>query len=193
LTPPRVDTRYVNALTSRATGIELLLHRRSPNSLSGWLSYSYGKVREENRQTGERYDANFDQRHALSVFAQLRLSERTAIAAKFRTSTNFPITGYVEELNVPGLPVPDDAPARYIVSDRKNIARLPAYARLDLRGTRTFAFTRSRLTLFVEMMNVTGRTNWRTAAGFISPDGEIRQLVKPLVPFVPSAGMLLEF
>ncbi len=94
---------------------------------------------------------------------------------------------------LPGLPVPDDAPARYIVSDRRNIARLPAYARLDLRGTRTFAFTRSRLTLFVEMMNVTGKTNWRTAAGFISPDGEIRQLVKPLVPFVPSAGMLLEF
>jgi len=45
----------------------------------------------------------------------------------------------------------------------------------------------------VEMMNVTGKTNWRTAAGFISPDGEIRQLVKPLVPFVPSAGILVEF
>lgn len=193
LTPPRVDTRYANVLTSRATGIELLLQRRSPNSVSGWVSYSYGNAREENRQTGERYDANFDQRHALSVFAQLRLSERTAIAAKFRTSTNFPIAGYVEELNVPGLPVPDDAPGRYIVSDTRNIARLPAYARLDLRGTRTFAFTRSRLTLFVEMMNVTGKTNWRTAAGFISPDGEIRQLVKPLVPFVPSAGILVEF
>ena len=59
LTPPRVDTRYVNALTSRATGIELLLQRRSPNSLSGWLTYSYGAGREENRLTGERYDAEF--------------------------------------------------------------------------------------------------------------------------------------
>jgi hypothetical protein len=70
---------------------------------------------------------------------------------------------------------------------------LPAYARVDLRATRTFVFTRSRLTLFVELMNVTGKTNWRTAAGFITPDGEVLQLVKPLVPFVPSAGMLVEF
>ncbi len=98
LTPPSIDTRYVNTLTSRASGIELMLQRRSPNGLSGWLSYSYGTAREENRLTGERYDADFDQRHALAVFAQLRLSDRTALAVKLRTSTNFPIAGYVEAL-----------------------------------------------------------------------------------------------
>jgi hypothetical protein len=194
LTPPSVDTHYLNAVTSRASGLELLLQRRSPNGLSGWLSYSFATARDENRLTGERYDADFDQRHAFAVFAQLRLSERTAIAAKLRTSTNVPIAGYVRELpETPGVPAPDDAPARYAVSDVRNGARLPAYARLDLRATRTFVFTRSRLTLFVEMMNVTGKTNWRASGGFITPGGEIRQFVKPLVPFVPSAGLLIEF
>jgi hypothetical protein len=194
LSPPLFDTRYLNALSMRASGIELLLQRRSPNGLSGWVTYSYGKAREENHVTGEEYDADFDQRHALALYAQLRLSERTAVAAKFRTSTNFPIAGYVEELGATvDRPVPDDAPGLYAVSAERNGARLPAYARLDLRASRTFVFTRSRLTLFVELMNVTGKTNWRATGGFITPDGEIHRLVKPLVPFVPSAGMLVEF
>ncbi len=194
LSPPLFDTRYVNALTSRASGIELQLQRRSPNGLSGWLTYSYGVARDENRLTGEQYDADFDQRHSLALYAQFRISERTSVAAKFRTSSNFPIAGYVEErAGAADRPVPEDAPARYAVSAERNGARLPAYARLDVRTTRTFVFTRSRLTLFVELMNVTGKTNWRAAAGFITPDGEIHQLVKPLVPFVPSAGMLVEF
>ena len=194
LRPPRTDTHYRNAVTQRASGIELLLQRRSPNGLSGWLSYTYATARDENRVTGETYDADFDQRHALAVYARVRLSELTAVAAKFRTSTNFPIAGYVRELSpTPGNPVPDDAPARYAVSADRNGARLPAYARLDLRATRTFVITRGRLTLFVEMMNVTGKTNWRAAGGFITPDGEIHQFVKPLVPFVPSGGLLVEF
>jgi hypothetical protein len=194
LSPPLVDTRYVNALWLRASGIELLLQRRSPNGLSGLVTYSYGRAREENRLTGEVYDADFDQRHALALYAQFRISERTAVAAKFHTSTNFPIAGYVGEFGATAeRPVPDDAPELYAVSAAPNGARLPAYARLDLRATRTFVFTRRRLTLFVELMNVTGKTNWRATGGFITPDGEIHQLVKPLVPFVPSAGMLVEF
>jgi hypothetical protein len=194
LRPPQFDTRYVNALAERATGIELQLQRRSPNGLSGWVSYSYGHAREHDRLTGERFDADFDQRHALNLYGLYRVSDRTALSVKLRASSNFPVQGYVEELSpTEARPIPEDAPGLYAVSTVRNGARLPGYARLDLRANRTFVFTRSRLTLFVEVMNVLGRTNWRTAPGFISPDGEIRQLLKPLVPFVPSAGMLVEF
>ena len=41
-----------------------MLQRRSPNGLSGWLSYTYATARDENRVTGETYDADFDQHHA---------------------------------------------------------------------------------------------------------------------------------
>ena len=128
----------MNALTSRASGIELLLQRRSPNGLSGWLTYSYGVAREENRLTGERYDADFDQRHALALYAQFRISERTAVAAKFRTSTNFPIAGYVEELGgTADRPVPDDAPGAVRGvgrTERRAIARLRAPRPARRRG-----------------------------------------------------------
>ena len=46
---------------------------------------------------------------------------------------------------------------------------------------------------FLELTNVGGRTNWRTGNGGIRPDGEIVGLLDPLVPFLPSAGLLWEF
>jgi hypothetical protein len=59
---------------------------------------------------------------------------------------------------------------------------------------RAFNYTKRRLTLFVEVVNVLGRTNYGPA------DGEIRQnlregvnFVEKLFPIVPSAGFLFEF
>jgi hypothetical protein len=87
----------------------------------------------------------------------------------------------------------DDQPAAYALAEVRNGARLPAYARLDLRANRTFSLEKSRLTLFVEFMNVLGRTNWRTGNPGIRSDGSLDGLLDPLVPFLPSAGLLWEF
>lgn len=43
-----------------------------------------------------------------------------------------------------------------VLAERRNQARLPAYARLDQRLNRTFNFTRRRLTLFAEVRHVLG-------------------------------------
>jgi hypothetical protein len=194
VTPPRFDTAYINAVTSRSAGIEWLLERRSPNGLSGWMTYSYGRAREHDETTDERFAADFDQRHAFSVYAHYRVSDRTAVSLKCRASSNFPVQGYITEIAASASnPIPEDQPALYALSADRNRTRLPEYARLDLRANRTFIFTRSRLTLFVELMNVFDHTNWRTGPGTIRPNGEIRDLLDPLVPFLPSAGFLLEF
>ena len=72
--------------------------------------------------------------------------------------------------------------------------RLPLYARLDVRANRTFTFERSRLTLFVEVMNLLGRDNGGQSDGFVVP-GTLRAVgyVEGLLPRVPSAGLLFEF
>ncbi len=50
----------------------------------------------------------------------------------------------------------------------------------------------TRLTLFVEVLNVLDRTNQRVAIPIV--DGlRVTNLFEPLVPLVPSAGLLLEF
>ena len=192
--PPASDTFYESRLEGHARGIELLVERRSPNGLSGWASYTLGKYEQRDIVSGEQFPGDFDQRHALNVYGVYRLASHTSVALKVRASSNFPVRGYVTELpETAGRPVPDDQPAVYALTDVRNTARLPVYARLDLRANRTFTLERSRLTLFVELMNVGGRRNWRTGNPGIAADGGLDGLLDPLVPFVPSAGVLWEF
>jgi hypothetical protein len=79
------------------------------------------------------------------------------------------------------------------LSPTRNQVRLPTYARLDLRGSRTFTAGSSRLTLFVEIMNALGRRNIGQANGSIRTSLEAVGYVEKLIPFVPSAGVLIEF
>jgi hypothetical protein len=71
--------------------------------------------------------------------------------------------------------------------------RLPTYARLDLRLTRTFTFDRRRLTLFVEVMNVLDRQNVGQSDGAVRTTLEVTGYAERLFPRVPSAGLLIEF
>ena len=76
----------------------------------------------------------------------------------------------------------------------RNTARLPVYGRLDLRANRTFNWSRRRLTLFAEIINVLNRDNVR-----FNPPGvnvTTRVTTKPfdsMLPIIPSLGILIEF
>ena len=96
--------------------------------------------------------------------------------------SSFPIVGYFE-----------GEPDALKLSTLRNQVRLPVYARLDVRANRTFTFSRSRLTLFVEVMNLLGRDNVRQTDGVIRPNLDAVGYVGSLLPRVPSAGFLFEF
>ena len=66
----------------------------------------------------------------------------------------------------------------------RNVARYPAYSRLDARVQRSFIRGERRLTLFVEALNVLNRDNFGPAG----PGN-----AESLFPILPSAGLLVEF
>ncbi len=174
---------FSNALGGTSRGADLLLIRRSPTGLSGWVGYTWSHTRYRDSATGEEFDGDFDQRHTLNVFAQQRLSYRFAVSGKLRLGSNFPIVGYFAGTS--------DA---LKLSAVRNQVRLPFYARLDIRANRTFTFQRSRLTLFAEVMNVLGRRNGGQSDGSIrSTTLDAVGYVERLIPRVPSAGLLFEF
>ncbi len=178
-----LTARYANRAQGYARGVEVLVQRSSPTALSGWLSYAYGRNRYEDSVTGETYWGDLDQRHTFNAYTFFRLSHRFSASAKFRVGSNFPIPGYYARQG-----------DRYVVSDRRNTARLPGYARLDLRANRTFDWSRRRLTLFVEVLNVLNRENVRFNPPRVSTaTREVTRLFDSLVPVVPSAGVLFEF
>ena len=174
---------YANRALGDARGAEVLLQRSGPAALSGWVSYAYGRVRYEDVVSGETYAGDLDQRHTVNAYLFYRMSHRFSASAKFRSGSNFPIPGYyVREGD------------RYRLSERRNLARLPPYARLDLRGNRTFSMGRRQLTVFVEVLNVLNRENVRYNPPRVNTaTREVTRLFDSLVPVVPSAGLLLEF
>ena len=67
------------------------------------------------------------------------------------------------------------------------------YARLDFRANHTFTYNTRRMTLFFEVLNVLGRTNYAPANGRLFPSGQVFGVTDKLFPFLPSAGLLIEF
>ncbi len=174
---------FANRLDGHARGVEVMLQRLDSSGLSGWISYSYGRNRYRDVVSGESFWGDLDQRHTLNLYGLYRLSPRTSLSAKLRTGSNFPAPGYFGEVD-----------GRHVIGDVRNSLRLPSYARLDLRANRTFTWADRRLTLFAEVINVLNRENVRYHPPSI--DGrtfEARRLFEPLLPVVPSAGVLIEF
>jgi hypothetical protein len=171
-----------SSLNGHATGFDVVVERREGTGPTGWFSYSWARTRHHDRSTGERFDADFDQRHTLNTFVEQRLSYRMKASAKLRYGSNFPLVGYFEGTT-------DDLR----LASTRNQVRLPPYLRVDLSGSRTFTFERSRLTVFVELINVTGRRNYGPAGGSIRANLDAEDYVQRLIPFVPSAGLLVEF
>jgi hypothetical protein len=107
-----------------------------------------------------------------------------SLSARFRAGSNFPAPGYWEFRGGD----------RYFVSETRNHVRVPAYSRLDVRGNRTFTWKQKRLTLFLEALNLYGRDNVRaTSPGIDIRTLQVFDLFGTMFPFIPSAGVLLEF
>jgi hypothetical protein len=165
-----------------AKGFDVVLERRAATGLTGWIGYTYLWLRHEDRDSGETFPGDFDQRHTLNIFGQYRLSYRTTLSAKLRIGTNVPLAGYYE-----------GTVDEVRLAAARNRLRLPLYARLDVRANRTFTFDRRRLTLFVELMNALDHENLSQSNGSVRQTLQVTGLFQKLIPRVPSAGILIEF
>jgi hypothetical protein len=174
---------YRQSLEGYARGVELLLQRKSTRGVSGWLSYSFARSHYTDTSSHESYWGDLDQRHTVNVYLFYRMSDRTSVSAKMRAGSNVPAPGYFTERG-----------GDYFVSATRNDLRLPTYSRVDLRGNRTFNWSRKRLTLFAEVMNVLNRDNVRfNPPGVNSSTQRVSGLFEQMIPIVPSAGILIEF
>jgi outer membrane receptor protein involved in Fe transport len=178
------STKYENRLDGFARGVELMVQRTvTGRGVSGWFSYAHGRNRYHDTVSDETFWGDADQRHTMNAYALYRHSDRASFVAKLRVGSNFPIPGYYASRD-----------GAYFVTDVRNTERLPVYSRLDLRANRAFNWSRRRLTLFAEIVNVLNRGNVR----FIPPGVNVttRMTSKPfdaMLPIVPSVGVLIEF
>lgn len=171
-----------NVLTGDANGAEIVLERRSVSGLNGWVSYAWSDAQLDDAARGESFAADYDQRHTVNTYVAYRWGGRTSLGLRYRFGSNFPITGYVGE----------DANG-YVLSSQRNGVRIPAYSRLDIRADRTFTYQKSRLTLFIEVVNATNHDNYRQNGYSINNQRRVFGPIETTFPLLPVAGVLLEF
>ncbi|HKU72572.1 MAG TPA: TonB-dependent receptor, partial [Pyrinomonadaceae bacterium] len=176
--------QFSNSLDGHARGFELTVQRRSANKLAGWISYSYVQTKLTDSQTGLSFVADNEQRHLFHAYASYRFTDTWNLSSVFRYGSGPPIPGFFRQVG-----------DNLFLSDRRNELRVPDYARLDVRVSKAFLFKRWKLTATGEVLNLLNRNNLRYA-GFDDFDfntGRVFGQLDRVLPFLPSAGVVIEF
>jgi hypothetical protein len=214
-----ITTVPTNDGRGRAYGFDLFVSRTSaPASakVTGWASYTWGKA--ERDAYGRRYPFEYDRRHAFTMVSAYRFNPRWELAATTRLASGFPRTAPVG-LRVAG--VEDeldrdlDGVIDEIVPDRDtngllvyavnfgsvanlNQARLPVFARVDMRATWRRGGPSGRWEFYVEVINALNRKN----AGAFEPQLEhdptsdrprIVETRDQAIPLLPTLGLRVRF
>jgi len=192
--PFAANAPWANVLSGDARGLEIVVRRDATQGLTGWAAYALGRFRYTHTATGERFWADADQRHTLTLYGNHRLSSRSSLSARYRYGSNYPIAGYIGEPPPSlGAAVIDGRRQFYSLATERNSVRLPAYSRLDVRADRAFNWSSRRLVVFVEVANILNRTNVRNSAYSVDRRGRVFETMESLMPIVPSGGLVVEF
>ncbi len=204
-TAPLILSAPTNDAGGIAYGLDLFFsHSNDAAPLTGWLSYAWGRATRESY--GRRYAFEYDRRHAFNAVGRYRLTRRWDVATTFRVASGFPHTA---PLGVRVSAVEDDrgrlVPGTdsvgnliYTVDygglDNLNAARLPHYARVDVRGT----YRRGRWSFYVEVLNLLGRDNAVVLEPRLrhNPDAALPQVFETAsqgFPRIPTFGLRARF
>jgi hypothetical protein len=213
-----VTSRPTNDGRGRAYGFDVYVTRAPAAAarLSGWASYTWGRATRE--AYGITYPFEYDRRHAATAVASWRAADRFELSVTGRFASGFPRTPVVglrvaatedrRDLDRDGdreelVPARDGRGRPFWEVDlggvsNFNSARLPAFARVDLRATWRPRGAAGRWQLYLDVVNVLNRRN----AGLLDPrleydaDGDrprIRYERTAGIPFLPSVGVRFRF
>lgn len=194
--------------TGRATGLEMLL-QRARGRLTGWVSYTLSKAERE--LYGNTVPFDFDRRHALAVAANAQLTSKLRLSATSQYATGFALTPLHPEAYFgdhdftipPRPPGPFKATRRssgelLMMNDPRNAlrlsllnsARMPAYARTDVRVTYALA---NWVEVYGEVINLFNRENFHPQSTFGPSDTAGEYEVAASLGRLPTYGVRLRF
>lgn len=185
-TDPLITTVPTNDGRGHAYGVDLYVARTAAPAdarLNGWASYTWSKGTRD--AYGRRYPFEYDRRHAFGTVVSYRLTSRWEAATTVRVASGFPrtaplgvrVSGEDDDLDLDGDGITDEIlPARdesgllvygvdYGSTANLNQARLPVFARADLRVTWRPRGASGRWELYAEVINLLNRQN----AGALDP------------------------
>lgn len=170
--PPTGQLPLGNGLHGYARGFELSLERRNGKRFNGWINYSLLRTRLRDSISGQSFVSDDDQRHTISAYGNFRFNESWQLSGLWKLGSGLPLIGFQPAM-LNGQPS----------FTNRNQQRLPVYSRFDLRLDKSFKLHRFKFTFTAEFLNLFGRRNLR----------QVRNGVEPVLPFVPSGGLKIEW
>jgi hypothetical protein len=182
---------FQNVGQNYSRGVEFVVQSRSANRLSGWIGYTYVFARQNQFFSINLLSPPFlspyfptleDQHHSLNVFASYRLTPSIKLSGKFLYGSGFPVpSGTIDTTKSPPQLV------------GWNATRLSDYQRLDVRAEKDWAFTKWKLALYGEMLNLTNHFNPRFIQTGLDPQHNPIVFAEQGLPITPTAGVAFEF
>jgi len=184
ISPDYFQSPITNTLTGVTKGAEIVIQRRSANGWTGWASYTFSRSEMFDRLTLVRFPSDQDQRHTLNGYLSYRLRPSINLSAKFTYGSGFPVPGFFTLQD-----------GTYYLAAERNLVRLPAYQRLDIRLNKSKIMKHGKMTLFVEVVNVLDHANYRFDSynGYDATTKQAYISLSEMFPLFPSAGVTFEF
>jgi hypothetical protein len=181
----QTNALFYNSVRGYARGMQVLVHSRSANRVSGWAAYTLGYARNRDGVENTHFPDENDQRHNAVLYLSYRFAPSWNLAGKYAYGSGDPIPGFFR-LDPSGV---------YYLTDQRNATRLKSYQRADFRLNKSFVFDRWKLTFYGELINATNHKNPRFVS-FDSVDsrtGRASLTIQRVFPILPSAGIMLEY
>jgi hypothetical protein len=121
---------------SRSYGVELQLKRDFSQRVHGWVSYTWSRSERLLGNYGPVVPSDWDQRHILSVLANVRLPRRWTLGGRVHYNT--------------GRPYPVADTQERVV----DYVRLAPFLQLDVRAEKRFILDRTMVDAYLELGNV---------------------------------------
>jgi TonB family protein len=181
---PAVGQSLTQDGTGRSYGVQLLLRQELLRGFFGWITYTLSRSERRDHPNSDWRLFDYDQTHVLAVLASYDIGRGFEVGARFRVSSGMPRTPVVDSFLVspPGLYQP--------IFGAQNSTRIPAFYQLDLRLEKGFVMQRNKLSIFVDVQNVTNRRNPEEI--IYSQDYRQRSTISGL-PTLAILGARLEF
>jgi hypothetical protein len=187
---PPANPLYENSLRGYGRGFELLLQRASGKTLTGWVSYAYGRTWMHDGATQDSFPSDYDQRHTVNSYVSYRMRPTVNLSVRWTYGSGYPLPAFVQSKAPYSVSWADV----YSLGDQRNRLRVGSYQRLDLRINKSWTHSKWKTTLYGEIVNLTNRANYRfdNFEGYNSQSKLAFITLDRMFPILPSIGVTFE-
>jgi TonB family protein len=137
----------------RAFGAQFLIRRDLDHGFFGWVAYTLMRSERRDNASSNWRLFDFDQTHVLTALASYELGAGFDVGVRFRYATGYPRTPVV------GAYYDSRRNLYEPVLGAKNSIRIPDFAQLDVRVSKTFKIATTKAEVYADVQNVTDREN----------------------------------